>query len=301
MVGAAVPLSMDRMLSTEGRSAALVRILKRTLLLYVLGLFYYGGLSTPLGDIRLLGVLQRIALCYGITSLLYLHLRPRNLVITAAGILLGYWALLRWVPVPGFGPGDFAEGHNLTNWFDSQFLPLRKYDGTHDPEGILSTLPAIASCLGGVLACLWLRDEKLTAARRSAGLVGAGLLLVALGWLWGMEFPVIKKLWSSSFVLVAGGWSCVLLGCFHYLIDVRQWKSWALPLIWVGCNPLAIYLISNILDFNALAARFVGGDISHFLDGLWPGFGGLALALVGSLICFGICGFLHQRKIFLRL
>jgi predicted acyltransferase len=292
---------MDRMLAAEGRSAAVGRILKRTLLLYVLGLFYYGGLSVPITELRLLGVLQRLALCYGATSLIYVTFKPRTLLITAVGLLVGYWALLRFVPVPGFGAGDFAEGHNLTNWFDAQFLPFRKWDGDHDPEGILSTLPAIASCIGGALACLWLRSERKSPGARSAVLVAAGLLLVGFGFVWGLEFPVIKKLWTSSFVLVAGGWSCVLLGCFHYMVDVRHWRSWAVPFIWVGCNPLAIYLISNVMDFNALAARFAGGDVSKFLDSLWPGLGGLSVALIGAALCFGICGFLYKRKIFLRL
>lgn len=301
MVGAAVPLSLDKMVATGGRGAALRRVLRRTLLLYGLGLFYYGGLATPLTELRLLGVLQRLALCYGATSLLYLYCRPRGLVVAVLALLAGYWALLTFVPVPGFGAGDFAEGHNLANWIDAHYLPFRKWDGDHDPEGLLSTLPAVASCLLGVFASLWLKNPAYRAAARGWGLVGAGVVLIALGHAWGLQFPVIKKLWTSSFVLVAGGWSGVLLGAFHLLIDVWQVRAWAWPLVWVGANPLAIYLASNLVDFGRLSERFAGGDVAAALNGWWPGLGGLVLALVGAGLCFGICRFLYQRKIFLRL
>ena len=301
MVGASVPLSLDKLVATGGRSAALHRVLRRTLLLFALGIFYYGGFATPLAQIRLLGVLQRLALCYGAVSLLYLYLRPRDLVITVLLLLTGYWAMLTFVPVPDFGAGDFAEGHNLTNWIDAHFLPLRKWDGDHDPEGLLSTLPAIASCLLGALASLWLRDSARSPKARGWLLVGAGVALCAAGYLWGLQFPVIKKIWTSSFVLVTGGWSAVLLGGFYLIIDVGQVRAWAWPFVWVGCNPLAIYLASNLVDFGKIAERFAGGDIGTKLNALWPGLGGLVLALIGAGFCFGICRFLYQRKIFLRI
>lgn len=301
MVGAAVPLSLDKMVAAEGRGAALRRVLRRTLLLYVLGLFYYGGFATPLAEVRLLGVLQRLALCYGAASLLHLYLRPRGLVVAAVALLAGYWALLTFVPVPGFGAGDFAEGHNLANWIDAHYLPLHQWDGDHDPEGLLSTLPAIASCLLGALASLWLKRSDRSPAAKGWWLAGAGAVLIALGHAWGLQFPVIKKIWTSSFVLVAGGWSAALLGAFYLVLDVAQVRVWAWPFVWVGANPLAIYLASNIVDFGKLSERFAGGDIATALNALWPGLGGLVLALVGAALCFALCRFLYQRKIFLRI
>jgi len=301
MVGAAVPLSLDKLVAAEGRRAAVLRVLRRTLLLYVLGLFYYGGFSTPLSELRLLGVLQRLALCYGATGLLYLFVSPRGLVGWIVALLAGYWALLTFVPVQGFGAGDFAEGHNLTNWFDAHYLPLRKWDGDHDPEGLLSTLPAVASCLLGLLACRGLGRSSRPPTVRAAALIIGGLVLVGLGHLWGLQFPVIKKLWTSSFVLVAGGWSGVLLGGFYLVIDVHGMRTWAQPFVWVGANPLAIYLASSIVDFGQLAARFAGGSIAAALNAAWPGLGGFTLALVGAALCFGLCRFLYDRRIFLRL
>jgi len=301
MAGAAIPFSLDRMVATAGRPQAIARILRRVLCLVLLGILYYGGLSTPLAGIRLLGVLQRIGLCYGAAALLYLYLRPRGLAVTAAALLVGYWALLRFVPVPDFGAGDFAEGHNLTNWIDSRYLPLRKWDGDHDPEGLLSTLPAVASCLLGVFAGLWLRAPGPSGPRRGWLLVAGGVALVLLGSAWGLEFPVIKKIWTSSFVLVAGGWSAVLLGTFYLVIDVAQARAWAWPFVWVGCNPLALYLATNVIDFGRLAERLVGGGVAQHLDALHPGLGDLGLAVVLVALCFALCGFLYRRKIFLRL
>ena len=301
VIGVAIPLSLDKVVATSGRGAALRRVVRRTCLLYVLGLFYYGGLSTPFAQLRLLGVLQRLALGYCGASILYVFLKPRGLVMTVVLLLAGYWALLTFVPVPGFGSGDFAEGHNLCNWIDAHFLPLRKWDGDHDPEGLLSTLPAIVSCLLGVLTSLWLRNSSRSPQARGWLLVGAGVALCAAGGLWGLEFPVIKKIWTSSFVLVAGGWSAVLMGGFYLVLDVWQVRAWAWPFVWLGCNPLTIYLASNIVDFGKLSDRFAGGDVAAALNALWPGLGGLTLALTGAALCVWICRFLYQRRIFLRL
>lgn len=301
MIGVAIPLSLDKMVATSGRAAAHRRVLRRTVLLFLLGIFYYGGFATPLNELRLLGVLQRLALCYGAASLLYLHLRPRGLIGAVVALLVGYWVLLTFVPVPGFGAGDFAEGHNLTNWIDAHYLPLHKYDGDHDPEGLLSTFPAIASCLLGVLACLWLKSSRRSPAGRGWWLIGAGVVLLGLGELWGLQFPVIKKIWTSSFVLVTGGWSAILLGAFYLVIDVAHVRAWAWPFVWVGCNSLAIYLLSNVLDFGRLSERFAGGDIAKGLNAIWPGLGGLVLAIVGAVLCFAICRFFYRRKIFLRI
>lgn len=302
MIGVAITFSMGRIIEREGRSAAVGRIVRRTLLLYLLGLFYYGGLSRGIEMIRWVGVLQRLALCYGFAALCFVFLKPRQMVGVAVGLLIGYWALLTFVPVPGYGAGDFAEGHNLTNWIDQHYLPGRRWDGDHDPEGILSHLPAFASCLLGVFAGLLLRDEKRTGEQKAAWLAGAGVVLLAAGHLWGLQFPVIKKIWTSSYVLVAGGWSALLLALFYYLIDVRQIRGWAVPFVWIGTNALTIYLISNVVDFKALSERLAGGEIAGWLnDRVTAHLGDLVLAVTGLGLCFLICRFLYRRQIFLRL
>ena len=163
---------------------------------------------------------------------------------------------------------------------------------------MLSTLPAIATCLLGVFAGTLLRDTKRSDWNKVGHLAAAGLILVLLGWLWNFQFPVIKKIWTSSFVLVAAGYSSMLLAVFYLVVDVWKYRKWAQPFVWIGMNPITIYLISNLVDVGQIAQRFAGGDLNK----LYFGRGGdLAVALVELAITFGICRFLYQRKIFLRL
>jgi predicted acyltransferase len=301
MVGVAIPYSLDRIVAVSGRREAVVRIARRTVLLFLIGLFYYGGLATALDQVRLLGVLQRIALCYCGASLVYLWFKPRALVGVVCALLVGYWALLTFVPVPGFGAGDFREGHNLTNWIDAHYLPFRKWDGDHDPEGILSTFPAIASCLLGVITGRWLRDPARGEWQKAGLLAATGAVLIALGFAWGVEFPLIKKIWTSSFVLVAGGWSMLLLSGFYVVADIWKIRAWLRPFVWIGTNALAIYLFSNVVNFGSLSERFAGGQVAAGLNGAWPGLGDMVLALVSIALCMLLAGFLYRRKIFLRL
>src|SRR5437016_4864966 len=150
IVGVSLVFSLSKTIAQHGRAAAYKRVLTRGLLLYLLGLFYYGGFEKDVEQIRLLGVLQRIALAYLFTGLLFCRFRLRGLVVACVSLLVGYWALMTFVPVPGVGAGNFAEGKNLANYIDKEYLPFRKWDGDHDPEGLLSTLPAIGTCLLGV-------------------------------------------------------------------------------------------------------------------------------------------------------
>lgn len=298
IVGVSLVFSLTRTIEQQGRPGAVRRIVQRAVLMYLLGIFYYGGFSTPFHEIRLLGVLQRIALAYLFAGLIFCFFQRRGRVIWCAGLLIGYWLLMTFVPVPGGTAGNFAEGQNLANWVDKNYLPLRKWDGDHDPEGLLSTLPAIATCLLGVLAGMLLRDTKRSDWNKVGHLAAAGLILVLLGWLWNFQFPVIKKIWTSSFVLVAAGYSSMLLAVFYLVVDVWKYRKWAQPFVWIGMNPITIYLISNLVDVGQIAQRFAGGDLNK----LYLGRGGdLAVALVEVAITFGICGFLYQRKIFLRL
>lgn len=302
MVGVSIVFSLTRMVERQGRPAALARIAKRTVILYLLGLFVYGGFSTPYEEIRLLGVLQRIALCYGATATLFLFFKPKVLAGITAAILLGYWALLALVPVPGEAAVSYAEGHNIVNWFDLHYLPLRKWDKTHDPEGILSTIPAIASCLLGVFAGLLLADDRRSNREKVKMLAVAGVALVIAGYGWGFAFPIIKKLWTSSYVLVAGGWSLLMLALFHEIIEIRGWKCWAQPFVWIGMNPIALYILAHVIAFQQLAQRLVGGNVEQMLDTrVAAGFGGFLVSLVSILLCVAVARFLYQRQIFIRL
>lgn len=298
IVGVSLVFSLSRLVEQEGQAGAMKRLIRRALLLYVIGIFYYGGFGTPFERIRLLGVLQRIALCYLGAGLAFIWLKPRGMIAVCVGLLGGYWALMSFVPVPGFGAGDFTEGHNLANWIDKNFLPLRRWDGDHDPEGILSTLPAIAGCMIGVFAGMLMKRRDLPEVRKASTLALAGLGLVAAGWLWNLQFPVVKKLWTSSFVLVASGYAALLFATFHYIIECRQWRRWAEPFVWIGLNPITIYLIHALVDMEALAKRFVGGDLGRMVFGRAQG---LATAAAVCALTFLICRWLHRNKVYVRL
>lgn len=297
VVGMSAVLSLGKTVSQYGMFAAYRRIIQRTILLFLLGIFYSGGLTSCWPDVRLLGVLQRIALCYLFTSILCMHLQLRGIIITLVVLLVGYWAWLSFVPVPGLGSCSFEPGLNWSNYLDSKYLPGRKYDGTWDPEGYLSTLPAIATCLLGVLAVRLLKNPRLTEWGKVGCLIGGGLVCLLGGYCWGMQFPIVKKIWTSSFVLVAGGYSMVLLGLFYMVIDVWKLQRWAIPFTWIGTNAIALYMVRNMVDFDALARRIVGCDVQSALG---QRMGGLLLAGVSVGMILALARLMYRNKIFLR-
>jgi predicted acyltransferase len=334
MMGVSMVFSLPRIIERAGRGAAISRVLRRGVLLFVIGLIYSGGFTNPWPDMRLMGVLNRIALCYLFGGLLFIFLRPKMLVAVAVALLLGYWALLARVPFPDVRPvpggdaiitreagftnvtqlnltstnlihGSYLQGVNLTDYLDQKYLPGRKYDGTYDPEGILSTLPAIATALLGVFAGLLLKNPAVSDLKKVAWLLGCGAVGVALGFLWGTEFPVIKKIWTSSFVLVAAGYSALLLGAFYWIVDIKKQRRWCQPFVWIGMNPITLYLASNFmggLGFEKLARRLAGGPVKSFFDShIASGFGDLVIAAVAVALFLWFARFLYQRKIFLRL
>jgi predicted acyltransferase len=332
MAGMSIVFSLRKTIEREGRAAAVRRVIRRGILLYLLGICYYGGFSDPWPHIRLMGVLQRIGLCYLFAGLIFCFCNLRTMIALAAGLLLGYWALVTFVPIRNIQlqkealeqlaaqrgvpddpqalfqsttervTGRFEPGLNLPNHIDFQYLPGFRWDTYFDPEGYLSTLPAIVTCLLGVFAALLLLHPSRNDPQKVICLLAGGLVLVALGWAWGAQFPVIKKLWTSSYVLVAGGYSAVLLAVFYLVVDMWKCQKWCQPFVWMGMNSITIYMTDNILGgFDKLAARFVGGDISAWFDHQLIGSGDLLTALVEMALSFWFVYFLYRRKIFLRL
>jgi predicted acyltransferase len=302
ITGVAIVLSLPRLVEREGRLQAHLRVLRRALLLYGLGLIYYGGIRHGWHDIRFLGVLQRIGICYLFASLMFLNFNLRGLIAACVTLLVGYWALMTFVPVPGIGAGHFGPDQNLANWIDLNYLPGRLWDKTRDPEGLLSTLPAIATCLLGVFAGLLLRDIRLKPHQKSLWLVGAGVVLVLAGHLWALQFPIIKAIWTSSFVLVAGGYSAILLGVFHQFVDVWGFKRGLVQIfVWIGANAITLYFINGLFGFEPFAMRIVGGDVASFFDRVvTPGTGLFVGNLLGLVFVVALARFLYVRKIFLR-
>lgn len=301
ITGVAIVLSLPRLVEREGRAKAHWRVLRRALLLYGLGLIYYGGMKHGWQDIRFLGILQRIAICYLFAALLFLNFNLRGLIAAFATLLVGYWALMTFVPVPGIGAGHFGPDQNLANWIDANYLPGRLWDKTRDPEGLLSTLPAIATCLLGVFAGMLLRDIRVKPEHKSFVLIGAGVVLVLAGHLWALQFPIVKAIWTSSFVLVAGGYSAILLGVAHQIVDVWGLKKWATVFVWIGANAILLYFLNGLIGFEPVAARIVGDNVQNFFDDLVTDGTGLFVAnLAGLVLVVLLARYLYKREIFLR-
>jgi predicted acyltransferase len=298
IAGMSLVFSLSRSLEERGLATTVRKLLLRALVLYLLGLAYYGGISSGLAGVRWVGVLQRIAVCVFAAGLLFCFATTRVRIAVTVGILVSYWALLGWLPMPAGNEQKLVEGarHNLVNWFDYHFLPGFRWDKTHDPEGLLSTFPAIATCLLGVLAGEFLRRQDVLPWKKVVGLLSAGIVLSVVGWSWHTQFPVIKKLWTSSYVLVAGGYSCLLMGLAYGVIDVAGWKRWATPLVWIGMNPIALYVAFKFVDYNSLAEALVGGPLAE-------SFGPFQLVWLAAWVVVLnvlVAGFLYSRKIFLR-
>jgi predicted acyltransferase len=270
LVGVVIPFSLTKYQTGEHpRSLALQRTARRVVLLFLLGLINNGLFKLDFANLRIAGVLQRIAVCYGIAAVIYLFTKTRTQALIVGGILIGYWALLSFVPAPeSHKAGDFAMETNLSGYLDRHFLPgkiYKSYYGFGDNEGLLSTIPAVATALLGGLAGQWLRSAQRPGVK-AVGLIAAGAASVALGYLWGRDFPIIKILWTSTFVLVAGGFSLMLLGLFYTIIDVWKLRAWSTFFVVIGMNAITIYVAQNIIPFREIAQFFLNGVSSKFFS-----------------------------------
>jgi predicted acyltransferase len=293
MVGISIVLSVPRMLEERGRAATIGRIIKRSVLLIFFGVLY---MAWGYGGFWLAGVLQRIGTSYLFAALLFCFFRPKVLALIAGAFLVGYWALLRFVPMPGADHASFEHGLNLAYWIDQHILPGNKFEGT-----LLSTIPSVANCLLGVFAGLLITSDTIENTRKPVWLIGAGLVSLIAGYAWAQSFPIIKMLWTSTYVLVACGYSAILLGVFYQVIEIWQVRKWAIPFVWIGSNAITIYLVSAFFGFRKLAGRFVGGEVQQYFDTHWSHSGDFVRAIVALALMFCVVRFLYTRKIFIRL
>jgi predicted acyltransferase len=310
LVGVVLPFSLGK-LRDQGKAGAPVywRVIRRTILLFFLGLVYYGFLQfNPPDQQRFVGVLQRIAICYFFAALIYLNLRLPGQLLLLVAILAGYWALLAYVAPPDSFAGDYSKEHNLSGWVDRNYLPgkiFKDYYQFGDNEGLLSTIPAIGTALLGVLAGEWLRSGR-SKWLKLLGLLLAGGACLALGYAWTTEvppryqFPFIKNIWTSSFVLWAGGWSFLLLGLFYGIIDVLRLRRWSFFFVVIGMNAITIYVAERILDFSRLSQFFLGGIAKYC--GIWFGSPAQEVVLATGAVALAWLLVLHlyRNRIFLR-
>lgn len=276
-------------------------LLKRTIILLLLGMVINGLLQWQGYEMtRFASVLGRIALSCFFAALIYLNAGFRWQIIWFISLLLIYWAAMTWIPVPGFGPGILTPEGNLAAYFDRQLLPGKLHRTVYDPEGLLSTIPAIGTALLGIFTgrLLISTGQKWNPLKTATVLSLCGIAFIAGGWFWGLVFPINKIMWTSSFVLFSGGWSLLLLGLFYLVIEVGQIRKWSLPLVWMGCNSILIYVAAHgLINFLSTAEFLFGGLINQF-PALWEN----ALLWTGvAIIQFAGLFFLYKRKLFLKL
>lgn len=322
LVGISTVLSTaSRMAQGASKRSILLHAFRRAVILFLLGLVVNSFPLFHLHTLRVYGVLQRIAICYIVISALYLMSSSwRNKVAIAVAALVGYWILMRFVPVPGYGipthevPLLDRDG-NLVAWLDRQiFSAPHLYEKTRDPEGLLSTLPALATALFGMLTGLWLRTNK-SIREKARGIAIAGVSGLLLGGVWNYALPINKKLWTSSFVLFAAGWSLLVLALAIWVVDLRwQGKDDAprrrafMPLLVFGTNAIAAYVFSELLP-GVLSLIEVHPGVSlrrwiyQVILGAIPNapVASLVYSLGFVLVCWLAIYPLYRRRIFLKI
>lgn len=270
IVGVSIAYAMSSKKSdTSTHNKTILKALKRSLILFALGLFlslFPKIFTDPLqafSTVRIPGVLQRISVVFFICTILFLKNTERNLFKLFVGILALYWALMTFVPVPGIGAANLGKETNLGAWLDRLVFTeahLWKAAKTWDPEGLLSTLPAIATGLFGILTGLYLRRKDLDPAVKIAWLFCAGCVAAALGMAWGLQFPINKQLWTSSYVLYTGGLATMVLALCYWIIDVHRYNKFTTPFVVYGVNAITVFFLSGLIPRAMGMIRIKGAD-----------------------------------------
>ena len=276
------------------RGAIYRKIFVRGLVLFGLGLLCNGILNFHFDTLRFYSVLGRIGLAWMFAALLFINFKPGTRAIIAAAILIGYW-LLCMIPAPDVpGADPLSQDGCLVGYIDRCIMPGHLYDGNFDPEGLLSTLPAIVTAMLGMFTGEWVRKENVSGNRKTVYMLAAAALCFALGYIWNIWFPINKKLWSSSFVLVLAGFSLASFAAFYWIIDVKGWNKWIFPFQIVGMNSIAIFMLPRFISISYARDFFLGGVIR-----LCPG-GWADVAASGGRLLFVwlLMYFLYKQKIF---
>lgn len=298
IAGVATPYSVGRELEKgTARQKLLLRVIRRGLTLVVLGIIYNNGLKIhPLAEVRFCSVLGRIGLAYMFANIIYLYTKQKGQVIWFVSLLIGYWLLLTFTSAPGFPHGDLTMEGNFASYIDRSIIPGRLYLTIHDPEGLMSTIPAIGTGLLGILAGQLLKNSPLSGGAKAGRLALAGVVSLALALAWNVVFPINKNLWTSSFVLNVGGISLLLLAAFYYIIDVRGYKKWAFFFSVIGMNSILIYLSGHFINWQYMTNGFFAW-VGQLIGSPWN-----ALAMVFCLLAvkWTFLYILYRKKIFLR-
>lgn len=302
IAGVSWPFSYaKRMSKGASRRSIYLKIFQRGIVLFLIGLVYNGFFNLNLSTLRFYSVLGRIGFAWMFAALLYINFKPKARVVIAACLLVGYWLLLRFIPAPDApaGAGPFSLEGNLVGYIDRILIPNHIYQkGLFDPEGLLSLLPAIVTAMLGMFTGEFVKvdDGKISGGKKSLYMVIAAVVMLGVGLLWSLDFPINKKLWSSTFVLVVGAYSLGLFALFYYIIDVKGWKGWTKFFEVVGLNSITIYMAQRIFNFSSISDFFLNG-----LSSLCPEpVGKLILAIGYFAVSWLFLWFLYKKKVFLK-
>jgi predicted acyltransferase len=308
IVGIAIIFSLSkRKLAGANRAQIYKKILTRTLWIVGIGVFLNGAPEFDLATWRIPGVLTRIGIVYGICAVIFMSTNARQQLWIAVGCLLGYWAIMALVPAPGQGFVSMEPGQDIGAWLDRAIFGNHLYGQTKtwDPEGLLSTIPSIATCLAGILTGEWIK-KNMDQWPKWTAMFAMGFLLLLVGLLWGEVFPINKKLWTSSYVLFHSGLALLTLGTVWWLVDVKGYKGWTAPFVWFGMNPLFIYILHEVIAIGLYSIPVGDGSAygwayqNIFASWLGPYNASLAFAISIVLINLCVAWFLWKRKIFIK-
>jgi predicted acyltransferase len=312
IVGVAITLSLDgRIARGESQRKILLRVLRRSIILFALGLFLSGFPYFHLSRIRIPGVLQRIAGCYFIAALIFMKTKIRGQVVAAVVLLVVYWLLMKLVPVPGYGAGGLEKEGNLAAYIDNLLMHGHLWRPTWDPEGILSTMPAIGTTIFGILTGHWLKTNR-SIGQKTVGLLLAGGAAAVMGQVMNVWFPINKSLWTSSYVVFTAGMALIFLGVCCWLVDGKGFQKLFTPFIIFGVNPITVFVLSGIvarlMDLYKVAGP-AGTPVAlkthlyqnWFASWAGPLNGSLFFALAYVLAWFLPMVILYRKRIFIKI
>ncbi len=312
IVGVSITFSLGKAKSHDTQGTGLyLKIIKRTIILFVIGLFLNTFPKFNIADIRIMGVLQRIAICYLIVSIVFIKTEFRTQAIITGALLFIYWAIMEWIPIPNAELGSYEKGKTVATFVDKLILKghMGYYEKLGEPEGIISTIPALSSTLFGVLTGQYLKLKK-GIKKTSITLFLCGLVLAIVGLVWSNSLPINKQLWTSSYATLTTGLALILFSIFYYVIDGIQYQKWTKPLIVFGMNAITVYVLSIILARIIKMLTFVVDDKTYHLRswmyenyflGLFGNYGAsLVYALLYCVFWCGIMWIFYSRKIFIK-
>ena len=312
IVGVSITFALSKRLEiAESKSLVYKKIIFRTLLIFGIGLFLNAFPFFRISSVRIMGVLQRIALCYFFASIIFMNTTKKGQCIWAAVLLLGYWAFMALFLVPDVGPGSYVKNENFAAYIDRFMLNghMWSQSKTWDPEGIFSTLPAIATTLFGVLTGQILKSDRADIAKVKMMLIW-GVVAVAIGYIWNLWLPINKSLWTSSYSVLMAGLALIVLSLCYFIIDVKGYKKIVQPFVVFGMNAIAMFVLSIFIAKFLFIIKIISKDsilslhsfiYINFFQSLFGNLNGsLLFAVVLILILYLVAWVLFRNKILIK-